>query len=137
MDIYEEIVMMAITRGKNLFVCPQVNLNNWSCPDFIGLDIKIPKIVVIEISSAINIDDLIKKVNDRENQWYKEIRKDIKNNEFIKNLDIETHIYIRGEIKGKAELKINEPRKDVFVYKLEDYLKLWVPIHWLSLKNNG
>ena len=77
MDMYEELAMMHLTRnGKaNVFVCPQYDIDGrWASPDFVALDFESKTVWVVEVSGAASLAKLLKKVRDRERQWFEKLR---------------------------------------------------------------
>jgi len=74
MDIYEELVMVYLTRDPLVFVNPQYPMaSGWSCPDFVALDYRQRALTVVEVSAAYAIGNLAKKVINRKTQWFDRI----------------------------------------------------------------
>lgn len=75
MDYLEEITMMHLTKVRNCFVFPQFDIrgdkkSEWSCPDFIAMDFKNKIVAVVEVTSSYNIYDLLKKIENKNEQWF-------------------------------------------------------------------
>jgi len=74
---FESLVMNYLAT-QGLFLSPQFSVCNgsgvWSCPDFIALDFQSREIQVVEVTTAYNIADLIKKIQNREEQWFKRLK---------------------------------------------------------------
>ncbi len=78
----EQLIGLYLTRGGKVFIVPQFPVpsdkpgQDWSCPDFVALNFEDGKreVVVVEVSTASNINTLLKKVRERETQWYERTR---------------------------------------------------------------
>ena len=77
-DLYETMVEQFITRNGLAMVCPQTDFlystegkSGGSCPDFVVLDLQTSTLVVVEVSANSNINELVEKVRDRRQRWYK------------------------------------------------------------------
>jgi hypothetical protein len=80
MDIYEAMVLRYLTATPNVFVrwqqsIPDPEGKEWSCPDFVAIDIAKKRIFVVEVSSAYDIRGLIRKANRCDHQWLDLLRK--------------------------------------------------------------
>ena len=78
----ESLVELFLTRGGRVFVSPQYDIpfsdqerDGGSCPDFVALDFARSEVVVVEVSSASNLRDLISRVRERETRWFAPIRR--------------------------------------------------------------
>ena len=70
MDIYEELVMVYLTRDPLVFICPQYDIGKgWSAPDFVALDFREKSVLIVEVTAAAKLKRLAEKVADRKNQW--------------------------------------------------------------------
>jgi hypothetical protein len=78
----ESLVELYLTRGGKVFVSPQYDIpydkddrEGGACPDILALDMGKREVVVVEVSSASNVTDLLKRVADREARWFSPIRR--------------------------------------------------------------
>jgi hypothetical protein len=84
MDVFESMVMRHLTHDPNVFVRWQHSIKGadgkqeWSCPDFVAIDMRNHKIIVVEVSSAWDINGLIDKVNKCEEQWFTPLMRQLK-----------------------------------------------------------
>jgi hypothetical protein len=79
MELYEEAVMWYVASGGQRFICPQFSIPNdsggeWSCPDFVALDFQAKSIYVVEVTTDSTGDNLVKKVRNRESQWFSKLK---------------------------------------------------------------
>lgn len=70
---FEALVMHYLT-AQGIFLAPQFSVADggceWSCPDFVALDFRAQEVQVVEVTTARNVCGLIKKIQNREAQWF-------------------------------------------------------------------
>jgi len=78
----EQDIAAFLTLDGHVFLAPQYDVaynheldEGGSCPDFVALDMKKREVVVVEISSASNVQFLTERVRDRATRWYKPIKR--------------------------------------------------------------
>src|SRR6266498_1549263 len=75
--IAESIVALYLA-SQGMFLSPQYAIRDdagaWSCPDFVALDFPHEELLVVEVSVSSGIGALIRKIRDRENQWFSRLR---------------------------------------------------------------
>lgn len=128
MELFEDFVLAYLTRDKHVFVNPQYSIldeatgGEWSCPDFLVLNFKKKRASVVEVSTGYDLEDLVKKVNDREVHWFDKLRKQLIRNEVIGNestWSFDVQVFIRKERVDFFGRKINLHDR-VKVMSLED-----------------
>jgi hypothetical protein len=76
--IAEQVVQAFLVQGGEVFVSPGYNIakngKEWSCPDFVALDFGKREVVVVEVTTAYDIESLIQKVENRREQWFVPLR---------------------------------------------------------------
>lgn len=74
---FESLVMNYLT-AQGLFLSPQFSVRDgdgeWSCPDFVALDFRVHEIQVVEVTTAYKVAGLVKKIQNREEQWFRRLR---------------------------------------------------------------
>jgi hypothetical protein len=70
-----EPLVLQYLASQGLFVSPQYSIRGpdgkeWSCPDFVALDFIDREVQVVEVSSSWDLTGLLRKVTDRQNQWF-------------------------------------------------------------------
>ena len=72
--IAEQVVEAFLVQGGKVFISPSYNIGKWSCPDFVALDFSKREVVVVEVTTAYDIESLIQKVENRREQWFAPLR---------------------------------------------------------------
>ena len=79
----EQLIATYLTRGGKVFLAPQYSVpgdeehSEWSCPDFVALSFEKagePEVIIVEVTTAPDPSNLIRKLKQRENQWHDRIR---------------------------------------------------------------
>ena len=79
MDIYEEMVMTFLVANKETFIVPQYPIGQgWSYPDFLAIRPAKKHAYIVEVSSAWNLETLLKKVRSRDTQWLTNLANQLK-----------------------------------------------------------
>lgn len=71
----EQIVADWLTCNGSAFICPQFCIpwdgdSGGSEPDFLVLDIEGHDLVIVEVSTAASINQLLKRVSERQTRWF-------------------------------------------------------------------
>ena len=81
-DTYESAIAEFLTADGRVFIAPQFEIafdrehqDGGACPDFVALDFRNRQIVIVEVSSAWNLDALMARIRNRQQQWYGPIRR--------------------------------------------------------------
>lgn len=117
MELYEHIVMAYLTKDPYVFVSPQYSIrkdgHEWSCPDFVALNFKEKRVVVVEVSTAYDTKSLHEKVEKRESQWISPLREQLIDLKVIdEKWTFEVQVFIRKDAArhfvydGKSGVKI-------------------------------
>lgn len=118
MELYEHIVMAYLTKDPYVFVNPQYSIrkdgHEWRCPDFVALNFKEKRVMVVEVSTAYDTKSLHEKVEKRESQWISPLREQLSNLKVIDhNWTFEVQVFIREDASHrfsydeKSDVKIN------------------------------
>ncbi len=133
MDLYEELAMVHLTRnGKtNVFVCPQYDIGGgWASPDFVALDFEGKKVWVVEVSGDARADNLLRKVRDRENQWFERLRRTLGQSKVVDDSwDFQVMLYIRSDAANRFQEEFGDV-KDVEIRVFEKKGFPWEPQFW-------
>ncbi|HTX15693.1 MAG TPA: hypothetical protein VMD77_10390 [Candidatus Baltobacteraceae bacterium] len=83
MDVFESLVLRYLTLDPKVFVRWQHSIKGpdggeWSCPDFVAIDVPNKRLIVVEVSSAWDITGLIDKVNRCDDQWFTPLEEQVK-----------------------------------------------------------
>jgi len=133
MDLFEELVMNYLTKFDDfIFIHHQYPIkvgshsNNWIWPDFVVLNFKKKRVGVVEVSTAFNIDNLVKKVNDRDKNYITKIKEQLKLYNVINDSweDFTVEVFIRADRKRDFLKKLND-RNGVNVTELEEVVSPW------------
>lgn len=125
---FESLVMQYLA-SQGLFLSPQFSIRDngqeWSCPDFVALDFRKQEIQVVEVTAASNISDLIKKIQNREEQWFRRLKPQ------LVALDIPVaewqnivRVFVRQDCYDHIKSKV-ENMPDVIVEVIEDIAFSW------------
>lgn len=113
---HAEAVTHYLTANGRAFLCPQFSCDysqaasqGGSCPDYLVLDLFTPELVVVEVSTAYNLNNLVQRVLDRKTRWYPPIMEHLKgsplsnlvgNIRFLGLVRSERLQWIRGRVAG-------------------------------------
>ena len=132
MDMYEELAMMHLTRnGKaNVFVCPQYDIDGrWASPDFVALDFESKTVWVVEVSGAASLAKLLKKVRDRERQWFEKLRQALRPKVVDDSWRFQVMLYIRSDAAKRSSKTLGD-LADVKIRVFEKNGFPWQPQFW-------
>ena len=124
-----ENIVMAYLAAQGLFLSPQYPISSngkeWSCPDFLGLNIPEREIYIIEVSIAYDCSRLVQKINDRDNQWISKLKDQLaKRNIGDDSWRYVVRVFIRRDRKDYFYQNVKD-MKDVKIEILED-----IPYPW-------
>jgi len=85
---FENFVMFYLCKIEGLFISAQYSIlddngNDWSCPDFIALDIKNKQVQIVEVTTAANMKNIIIKVEKKDEYWINKLKMQLLNNKII------------------------------------------------------
>jgi hypothetical protein len=109
MELFEEIVMWHLTRSGRVFLCPQYSVGGgWACPDFVALNYAKKTVQVVEVSAANWPGGLLRRVLDRENQWFAKLRTELQEKGIIDGSwkTFEVVLYLRRSAAQKFRDRI-------------------------------
>ena len=130
MELYEEAVMWYVVSGGQRFVCPQFSVlsdtgGEWSCPDFVALDFQAKTVYVVEATTDSTGNDLVKKVRNRESQWFSKLKAYLSMQDpSFGAWQYRAAVFVRSEIVESFDKKIGSPA-DVAVFPFETALFGW------------
>ena len=85
MSDHEHDIATYLTLDGHVFLAPQYNIaydrelnEGGTCPDFVALDLKLREVVIVEVTTAANMQPLIGRIEQRETRWYSPIRRKMK-----------------------------------------------------------
>jgi hypothetical protein len=143
MSDHEHEIATYLTLDGHVFLAPQYNVaydrelnEGGSCPDFVALDLKAREVIIVEVSSASNMLPLIKRIEEREQQWYNPIRRKMKEVGVVDDSWKPTRFlgFVRRSNLSFAR-KTFEAAGDVAFWAIEDANFLWD--YWDSRMKNG
>jgi hypothetical protein len=140
MEHFEEAVMWYLAAGGKRFVAPQYSIpapdgKEWSCPDFIVLDIEKRIVFVVEVSTHANPVGLARKVLDRKKQWIDPLKEHLKGiNQELGSWKYQAVVFLRSEAVERFDRRIGTPN-DVAVISIEDTCFAW-KWEWQGMRPN-
>lgn len=80
--LFEEGIANYLALSGSVFLAPQYNIikqgtagkQGTSCPDFVALDFDRKRIVVVEVTTAWDLNGLVTRISNRNVEWYEPIR---------------------------------------------------------------
>ena len=85
MSYYEDSIATYLTLDGHVFLAPQYNVaydrelnEGGACLDFVALDLKLREVIIVEVTTAANMQPLIGRIEQRETRWYGPIRRKMK-----------------------------------------------------------
>jgi len=132
MELFEALALWHLTKNgtENVFVCPQFSIapNQWSCPDFVALNLKEKIVSVVEVSTASFPRGLLNKVTRRDHYWLANLKDQLSANGIIDSSwkRFQVVLYLR-EGAAKEFDKRFPGRNDVVIHSFE---KMGHPWEW-------
>lgn len=124
-----EAIVMYYLAAEGLFLSPQFSIRNgageWSCPDFVALDFPKHQVQVVEVTSAHDVSGLVKKIKDRDKQWFQRLRPQLVQRGAI---DDSWRFILRAFVrKDRVEVVQSKFRdaQDVIIESIEDIAFPW------------
>jgi hypothetical protein len=143
MEVLRELdIETFLTAGGAVFVSRQFDVT-WdperkiggSAPDIVALDLKAREIVVVEVTTASSLVDLLKKIETRQAGWYDPIRLQLKNfGTLADGWDIRFLGFVREANVAKAKARFAGDNDVAFV-SIEDATFPWK--YWTSRGHHG
>lgn len=130
MEIYEELVMNYLTKDEEVFINPQYSIKDnsgtqWSCPDFVALDFREREVQIVEVTTSYNITRLAQKINDRNNQWIRRLKQQLRNDNIIdETWKFVVKAFVRKDVIENIKKKVVD-QQDVVFKELEDIFCSW------------
>jgi hypothetical protein len=131
MDLFEEVVLVYLTKFKGYFVSPQYSITyeegdkfyEWSCPDFVALDFEKKSVIVAEVSVGWNISKLIDNVNNKDNTWFEKLKLQLKENKVIDDSwNFAVYGFIRNDRTDYFKEKF-KGQKDVHCISIDEVME--------------
>ena len=126
----EPIIMHYLTASERLFVSPQFVIRGpdgeeWSCPDFVALDLAAHRVHIVEVTTAFDVSGLVEKVKMRQAQWIQYLKPDLVQRGAIDNSwDFTVRVFVRSDNVQKFLRKLGHA-EDVQVQGIEDIAFPW------------
>lgn len=95
-------------------------------PDFVALDFERKVVSVVEVTTAQSPDGLLKKVRDREEQWFAKLRNMLRRGGVIDDAwtTFETVLYVRRDVAERFRTQLGN-LKDVTIHAFEEIGLYW------------
>ena len=126
MDMYEEAVMWYVCAGNQRFVCPQYWVRNenkdWSCPDFVALDLKDKCVFIVEVTTGTDLSGIADKIKKKDVQWIDHTKNQLP--EPFRNWDFHVAIFVRDKFVELLDNKIGD-NKNYKAFGLEKIFHNW------------
>ena len=143
MSEHEHDIAMYLTLDGYVFLAPQYNIiydrglnDGGSCPDFVAIDLKLREVIIVEVTTAANMQPLIGRIRERHTRWYSPISRKIKEVGVVD--DSWKPVRFLGFIR-KHNLPLArrtfEAEADVAFWAIEDATFLWS--YWDERMNKG
>lgn len=139
--LYEQAVMWYVVSSGRRFICPQFSIpgdtgKEWSCPDFVALDVQAKIVYVVEVTISATGDDLVRKVQCRESQWFSRLKTFLSTQDpSFGSWQYRVAVFVRSEIVDAFDRKIGSPA-DVAVIPFEKALFSW-RWHWTNGRSSN
>ena len=131
MELYETIVLWYLTKDAHTFVSPQYSIRGdhgreWSCPDFVSLNFCTKTVSIVEVSTAYDPAALIRKVQNRDNQWIARLKDQLMRNRVVDETwkDYRVHVFVRRGAAEQLQAAI-AGAQDVQITMLDDLPPPW------------
>jgi hypothetical protein len=121
---------MHYLASQGLFLSPQFSVTGpdrkqWSSPDFVALDFARHQVQVVEVTTAWDVSGLVKKVEDRKNQWFALLRSQLLQRRVIDDSwTLAVCVFVRKERSSEFTKRFGNAQ-DVSVDSLEDIVFAW------------
>lgn len=99
-----------------------------SCPDFVALDFRRKDVVVVEVSSAWDLNSLLRRVEEREARWFRPLRRALRKRGIINDKwKMRVLAFIRESRMERANSKFTN-EADVTFFEIEKASFPW--LYW-------
>lgn len=129
MPDHENDIATYLTLDGKVFIAPQFNVafdkelnEGGSCLDFVALDLGRREVVIVEVTMAVDLKPIISRVSQREQRWYRPIRKALP--EVVEEWGIRLLGFVRKPNVVKARQAFPD-QPDVAFHAIEDATFLW------------
>ena len=125
-----EALVMQYLASQGLFLSPQFSVTGtdgkeWSCPDFVALDFAKRQVQIVEVTTAWDVSNLVKKVGNRDTQWFSLIRAQLLRRKIIdESWSLVVRVFVRKDRSSELTRHFGDAR-DVSVECLEDIAFSW------------
>ena len=134
--MYEEAVMWYVCAGNQRFVCPQYWVRkeekDWSCPDFVALDILESRVFIVEVTTGTDLKPLANKIINKNEQWI-----DFTINKLpepFRKWDSHVVAFVRSEDFVQVLRRLVNNQIEFSAFSLENIIHNW-KWEWDKLKN--
>ncbi len=149
MHRYEEAVMSFLTRDPHVFLSPQYAIKGGdgyepTCPDFVALDILGRHAYIVEVSTAWNLDAIVEKINEADQDWIGRLEAMFHSETFrdLNDMKFRVLAFVRAARVKALKDQVSD-RKHLRVTALEALSHPWdkkywenVETFWDQLRNN-
>jgi hypothetical protein len=133
--IAEQVVEAFLVQGGKVFISPSYNIGKLSCPDFVALDFSKREVVVAEVTTAYDIESLIQKVENRQEQWFVPLRAQLDADKIAEGWKMRFLCFVRKDrlerakrdFKGMPEVTFTTIEKSAFSWENWDRRKGGLP----------
>ena len=129
---FENFVMFYLCKIEGLFISVQYSIlddngNDWSCPDFIALDIKNKQVQIVEVTTAANMKNIIIKVEKKDEYWINKLKIQLLNNKIIDESwnDFIIRLFVREQNVKMLEKRFESLANQIKIASIES-----IAYHW-------
>lgn len=142
-SIVEYFIALFLTRGGQVFIVPQYVIpsdnpnGEWACPDFVALDFSKREVIVVEVTTSSNYNNIVQLAKQRHARWYERLNKKLLSDDVIdKTWGIrllvfvrEAHITLLNNIfRDDTDVTFHSVEDSTFEYKYwDDRKKYGIP----------
>jgi hypothetical protein len=128
---HEQDIATYLTLDGHVFLAPQYNIpfdrelnEGGTCPDFVALDLKTQEVVVVEVTTASNVNPLFSRIEKRSTCWYGPIRRRLEELRIAKGWQLRFLGFVRRASIPAARASFTSAH-DVAFCAIEDATFIW------------
>ncbi len=128
--LIKQLIAIYLTKDGKVFVAQSYSIptpdlkGDWTCPDFVALDFERCTVLVVEVTTNANVNNLIRLVRDREKQWFQPLRAKLDADEIATGWPVKFLGFVRKHNLDEAKGTFAEA-DDVTFEAIEDATFQW------------
>ncbi len=119
-SLVEDLALVYLTHDGDVFACPQFRFGEGQPnPDALALDFVNKLILVVEVSTGQNVQELGDRISSREERWYAGLRRLVSKLGLGEGWRLAVHVFVTESSRTRLLNRIGGEQEDVCVTTIE------------------